>query len=75
MSATGVVEVLPKSGLVYSEKSALTEVLCKPKLLPIKSLAQEKLEKLVQAATQAADPEEELEKPEGRQSGERGRRG
>lgn len=30
-------EVLPKAGLVYSEKGALAEVLCKPKLIPIKS--------------------------------------
>ncbi len=29
-------EVLPKSGLVYSEKGELTEVLCKPKIMPIK---------------------------------------
>ena len=28
--------VLPKAGLVYSEKGSLTEILCKPKLLPIK---------------------------------------
>lgn len=29
-------EVLPKAGLVYSEKGNLSEVLCKPKLLPLK---------------------------------------
>lgn len=31
-------EILPKSGLVYSEKAALQEVLCKPKILPLKSV-------------------------------------
>jgi len=30
-------EILPKSGLVYSERGGLAEVLCKPKILPIKS--------------------------------------
>merc|ERR1712216_145374 len=32
-------EVLPKAGLVYSEKGNLGEILCKPKLIPIKSRA------------------------------------
>ena len=31
-------EVLPKAGLVYSEKGNLSEVLCKPKIMPIKSI-------------------------------------
>ena len=39
-------EVLPKAGLVYSEKGNLSEVLCKPKILPIKSLTLEKLESM-----------------------------
>ena len=29
-------ELLPKCGLVYSEKGTLSEVLAKPKLLPLK---------------------------------------
>ena len=37
-------EVLPKAGLVYSEKGNLSEVLCKPKIMPIKSITLEKLE-------------------------------
>lgn len=45
-------EVLPKAGLVYSEKGNLSEVLCKPKIMPIKSLTLEKLEELEK---QAAD--------------------
>lgn len=39
-------EVLPKAGLVYSEKGALSEVLCKPKIMPIKSITLEKIEEL-----------------------------
>ena len=31
-----LLEVLPKAGLVYSEKGNLSEVLCKPKIMPIK---------------------------------------
>ncbi|GFH26418.1 BBSome-interacting protein 1, partial [Haematococcus lacustris] len=37
-------EVLPKAGLVVSEKGNLTEVLCKPKILPLKSITLQKLE-------------------------------
>jgi BBSome-interacting protein 1 len=39
-------EVLPKSGLVYSERGGLSEVLCKPKLMPLKSVVIEQLEKI-----------------------------
>ena len=39
-------EVLPKAGLVYSEKGNLSEVLCKPKIMPIKSITLEKLEQM-----------------------------
>jgi len=39
-------EVLPKAGLVYSEKGNLSEVLCKPKIMPIKSVTLEKLEQM-----------------------------
>jgi len=38
--------VLPKSGLVVSEKGGLTELLCKPKILPLKSATLKKLEAL-----------------------------
>ena len=37
-------EVLPKAGLVVSEKGQLTEVLCKPKILPLKSVTLERIE-------------------------------
>src|SRR4051812_40320130 len=39
-------EVVPKVGLVYSEKNDMTEILCKPKIMPIKSISLEKLERL-----------------------------
>ena len=43
-------EVLPKSGLVYSERGGLTETLCKPKIMPLKSAVLEQLERLEQAS-------------------------
>ena len=43
-------EVLPKAGLVYSEKGNLTEVLCKPKILPIKSVSLQKIEEMERKA-------------------------
>lgn len=43
-------EVLPKAGLVYSKKSNLSEVLCKPKIMPLKSMTLEKLEQLEKQA-------------------------
>lgn len=42
-------EVLPKQGQL-SVEDVTTMVLCKPKLLPLKSLTLEKLEKMQQAA-------------------------
>ena len=35
---------MPKAGLVYFEKGELKEILCKPKILPIKSITLEKIE-------------------------------
>eukprot|EP00967_Tisochrysis_lutea_P136227 scaffold242710_cov37-Tisochrysis_lutea.AAC.1 len=46
-------EVLPKAGLVYSERGNLTEVLCKPKILPIKSVTLEKIEEMERTAAKA----------------------
>lgn len=31
-------EIMPKAGLVYSEKASISEVMCKPKILPLKSV-------------------------------------
>jgi BBSome-interacting protein 1 len=57
---SAVTEVLPKAGLVYSEKGNLTETLCKPKLMPLKSVTLAKLEEMEKraaglAAQQQAD--------------------
>ena len=42
-------EVLPKQGLLYQEDMP-TVVLCKPKILPLKSVTLEKLEKMQKEA-------------------------
>eukprot|EP00762_Andalucia_godoyi_P006447 ANDGO_02940.mRNA.1 BBSome-interacting protein 1 len=39
-------EALPRSGIVYSERSNMTEIMCKPKVMPIKSVTLEKLEQM-----------------------------
>jgi BBSome-interacting protein 1 len=39
-------EIIPKNGIVFNEKNNFSEVLCKPKLLPIKSTTIRKLEEL-----------------------------
>lgn len=39
-------EVTPKAGLVYSERGMLTGVMCKPKVMPIKSMTLEKIEEI-----------------------------
>lgn len=53
-------EVVPKQGLLYSEKGALSEVLCKPKIMPIKSLTLEKLERMeAEAAARAAKQQQQ----------------
>lgn len=41
-----LMEVIPKTGLVYSEKSTMVELLCRPKLMAIKSAALLRLEEL-----------------------------
>lgn len=46
-------EVLPKAGLVYSERGNLTEVLCKPKILPIKSATLLRIEEIERQARNA----------------------
>jgi len=44
--ASAVQEVLPKTGLVVSEKGPLSEILCKPKIMPLKSITLQKLEEM-----------------------------
>ena len=48
-------EVLPKTGLVYSERGPLTEVLCKPKIMPLKSETLKKLEKMEKQILEAGN--------------------
>ena len=45
-----VQEVLPKAGLVYSEKSSLSEILAKPKILPLKSITLERIMEMEERA-------------------------
>ena len=47
-----VSEVLPKSGLVFSEKGCLTYVLSKPKIMAIKSVTLQKLEEMEKKAAE-----------------------
>ena len=41
-----VPEVAPKAGLVFSERGLLTGVMCKPKIMPIKSMTLEQIEEM-----------------------------
>ncbi len=41
-------EIPTKNGLIFSQKGPLTEVLCKPKILPLKSITLQKLEEMEQ---------------------------
>jgi BBSome-interacting protein 1 len=50
-------EVLPKQGLVYQEDMP-TVVLCKPKLLPLKSVTLEKMEKMQKEAMEQVKEQE-----------------
>ena len=54
-------EVLPKQGLVYQEEQPTT-VLCKPKLLPLKSVTLEKMEKMQQEAQDKVREQEMAER-------------
>jgi hypothetical protein len=56
-------EILPKSGIVMAEKSALNEVLCKPKILPLKSAVLEQLIK-IEAMNANNDNDETADKDE-----------
>ena len=47
-------EVVPKQGLLYSEKASLSEILCKPKIMPIKSVTLQKLEEMEREAAERA---------------------
>ena len=53
-----VKEVLPKQGLTYHEDMP-TVVLCKPKLLPLKSVSLEKMEKMQREAQETLKQQEQ----------------
>ena len=48
-------EVLPKAGLLYSEKGNLSEVLSKPKIMPLKSVTLERIEEMEKQAAQITE--------------------
>lgn len=56
MQRLQIQEVLPKAGLVYSERGNLTEVLCKPKIMPIKSATLLRIEEIEKQARAVARP-------------------
>ncbi|CAM2117821.1 unnamed protein product [Caretta caretta] len=60
-------EVLPKQGQLSVEDVA-TMVLCKPKLLPLKSVTLEKLEKMQRAAQETIRQQEVAQKEQQQQS-------
>ena len=53
--APKITEVLPKAGLVYSEKGNLGEVLSKPKIMPLKSITLQRLEEMEKAAATVSE--------------------
>ena len=44
--------VLPPSGIVFSENDKLAAILCKPKILPLKSITLQKIEDMEKKAFQ-----------------------
>ncbi|XP_050814211.1 BBSome-interacting protein 1 [Gopherus flavomarginatus] len=60
-------EVLPKQGQLSVEDVA-TMVLCKPKLLPLKSVTLEKLEKMQRAAQETIRQQEAAQREQQQQS-------
>ena len=54
-------EVLPKQGRLYSEQTPMP-VICKPKILPLKSVTLEKLEQMQKEAQEIVKRQEQEEK-------------
>eukprot|EP00795_Rhopilema_esculentum_P003372 gene3372-1722_t len=61
MASDQIGEVLPKQGLLYSEQTPMP-VLCKPKILPLKSVTLEKLEKMQKEAQDVVKRQEQEQK-------------
>ena len=59
-----IAEVIPKAGLVYSEKGQLGETLSKPKIMPLKSISLERIEAMEREAKQLAETMAQREKEE-----------
>ncbi|KAF7253165.1 BBSome-interacting protein 1 [Varanus komodoensis] len=59
MSESKFREVLPKQGML-SVEDVTTMVLCKPKLLPLKSVTLEKLEKMQREAQETIRQQEQV---------------
>ena len=53
-------EVLPKQGLLFTEQNPIP-VLCKPKIMPMKSVTLEKLEKMQKEAQEEVKRQEQEE--------------
>lgn len=56
-----LLQVIPQTGELYHE-DVPSSVLCKPKILPLKSMTLEKLEKMQREAQEAVIEQDELEK-------------
>ncbi|CAL1547004.1 unnamed protein product [Lymnaea stagnalis] len=61
MSQEKLSEWLPKKGLLYQEDIP-TVALCKPKLLPLKSVTLEKMEKMLKDAQEQIKEQEKQER-------------
>jgi BBSome-interacting protein 1 len=46
MENNNLKEIIPNRGIIFNEKIEFNEILCKPKLLPLKSMTIRKLEEL-----------------------------
>ena len=57
-------EVLPKQGLLFTEQNP-TPVLCKPKIMPMKSVTLEKLETMQKEAQETVKKQEQEQKMQG----------
>ncbi|KAL9972961.1 hypothetical protein ACROYT_G019362 [Oculina patagonica] len=57
-------EVLPKQGLLFTEQTPMP-VLCKPKIMPMKSVTLEKLETMQKEAQEAVKRQEQEQKLQG----------
>lgn len=57
-------EVLPKQGLLFTEQTPMP-VLCKPKIMPMKSVTLEKLESMQKEAQEAVKRQEQEQKMQG----------